>query len=312
MPRFGNGKPMVEQARAVLRRFLSLQSRHEAKKTAGIKGSRSTGLIHSIATFNKYVSALVQAGEWLKEHAGGRHLQEFKLCSALARQYLADRAEMNISQKQLDCDRVALEYLTGKGSLTRELAVTATPRCGRAYTAAQVSLVMSHQSPINATRTEIAWRAGLRAHELITICRPADAQASEHRRWSVDRFLGRTGERYVVTGKGGLRREVLLPTDLAVRLETYRLDAPRTVEDRGIFYRQFYVLGGGNAWSSSFSNASIRALGWSHGAHGVRHTFAQERMTELQNRGQGYYEARGILAQELGHFRSDVVEVYLR
>jgi integrase len=312
MPRFGKGKPMIEQARGALRPFLSLTSRHDAKQAAGIRGSRSTGLIHSIGTFSKYVRSVARAGEWLKEVFGLRQIQEFKLCPALAQQYLADRAELGIGQKQLDCDRVALEFLIGKGALIRERALTAAVRHCRAYTSAQIALVMSHQSKINATRTEIAWRGGLRAHELLTICRTEDAAASAHRHWRADRFSGRTGARYVVTGKGGLRREVLLPIDLVERLETYRLDAPRTVKDRGIFYEQYYSLGGGNAWSKSFSEASFRALRRSHGAHGLRHTYAQERMLELQNRNIDYYEARSILAQELGHFRSDVVEVYLR
>jgi hypothetical protein len=56
----------------------------------------------------------------------------------------------------------------------------------------------------------------------------------------------------------------------------------------------------------------MRALGRSTGAHGLRHAYAQERMRELQNRGVPYKEARAILSQELGHFREDVVETYLR
>ena len=87
---------------------------------------------------------------------------------------------------------------------------------------------------------------------------------------------------------------------------------PVTIRDRGIVYRQHYDLGGGNAWSKSFSEASTRALGRSHGAHGLRHSYAQERMAELQSCGFDYAAAREIVSQELGHFRGDVVEVYLR
>ena len=118
--------------------------------------------------------------------------------------------------------------------------------------------------------------------------------------------------RYIVEGKGGLRREILVDRELAARLETHRLDSPQQVSDRGIFYEQHYDIGGGKSWSQSVSDAADRALGWSNGAHGLRHSYAQERMAELQDAGKIYNEAREIVSQELGHFRADVVETYLR
>jgi len=310
VPRFGKGKPMVAQARAVLKSHLSLASRHEAKRAVGIQGSRATGKIHSLATFGKYVAALKRAGEWARGCAGLNHLKEFT--PGLAQQYLADRAAQGIGQKQLDTDRNALEFLVGQGSLERERALTRTERHSRAYTPDQVRLIIAKQRDRNALATEIAWSAGLRAHELLTLQRAGEASASGHRRWSDGRFQGRDGNRYIVTGKGGLRREVMIPAELAARLEVRRLEKLRLVHDRGITYRQRYDIGGGNAWSKSFSEASTRALGWSHGAHGLRHSYAQERMSELQGRGRHYREARELVSQELGHFRGDIVEVYLR
>jgi hypothetical protein len=127
----------------------------------------------------------------------------------------------------------------------------------RAYTADQVRAVLACQDPRNALATEIAWRAGLRAHELLTLRRSGEATAATHRRWSPERFAGRGGERYVVTGKGGLRREVLVPRDLAARLEVRRHRDLVTIRDRGIVYRQHYDLGGGNAWSKSFGEPHV-------------------------------------------------------
>lgn len=273
MVHFGNGKPMAIQAQAMLKTHLSLSSRHDAKQAGGIKGSRrSTGLIHGLATFNKYVASLKQSGEWAKENAGLRHLKD--LTPALAQQYLVDRAAQGVSQKQLDTDRNALEFVTGKGSLEREL-----------------------EGDKNALATEVAWRAGLRAHEFLTLQRAGEARASTHRHWSTERFLGRAGERYIVTGKGGLRREVMIPRELTVRLEARRLDTPRVVTERGITYRQHYDIGGDNAWSKSFSEVSTRTLGWSQGAHGLRHSYAQERMRELQAQGKSYHDARELVSQ---------------
>ncbi len=310
MARFGSGKPMDVQASSVLKGFLSLESRHEAKTEMGVKGSQATGKIHSIATFNKYTDALTQAGEWAREHAGLRHIKE--ITPETAQQYIAERADHGIGQKQLDADRNALEFITGKGSLEREMALVKAELPSRAYTPEQIKLVASHQTERNALATEIAWRAGLRAHELLTIQQAGDASASGHRNWSPERFMGRDGVGYVVTGKGGLRREVMIPRELSVRLEARRLDAPLAIGDRGISYRQHYGISGGNAWSKSFSEASTRAMGWSAGGHGLRHSYAQERMQELLGRGVSYSQARELVSQELGHFRGDIVEVYLR
>jgi integrase len=309
MTRFGQGKSMVVQGQAVLKAYLNLSSRHAAKQASGAKGSQTTGQIHSLATFHKYAAALAQAGEWAREAAGLRHLKA--ITPELAQQYLSERAAQGIGQKQLDADRNALEFVTGRGSLERETALQKTELHSRAYTPEQIRLIAAHQGEKHALATELAWRAGLRAHELLTLQRGSEAQASGHREWRRDRFLGRDGERYLVTGKGGLRREVLIPELLARRLEVCRLETARTVSDRGLHYRQHYDLGGGNAWSKSFSEASTRVLGWSHGAHGLRHSYAQERMRELQAAGKPYTEARELLSQELGHFRGEIVEVYL-
>jgi integrase len=310
MARFGKGRPMDVQARALLKANLSLVSRHEAKRASGVKGSRSTGRIHSLATFDKYAAALKQAGEWAREFAGLHHMKAFT--AELGQQYLADRAAQGIGQKQLDTDRNALEFIVGKGSLAREAALGKSEMSSRAYTPAQIRLVAIHQRDRNALATELAWRAGLRAHELLTLQRAGEAQASGHRCWSPDRFFGRDGERYIVTGKGGLRREVLIPREMVERVEACRLQSAQAVTDRGITYRRHYDIGGGNAWSKSFGEASFRILGWSQGAHGLRHSYAQERMRELQGLGKSYHAAREIVSQELGHFRGDIVEVYLR
>jgi integrase len=315
--RRGKGKPMDEQAAALLRQHLDLSSRHAAKLGLGLQGSRSTGRIHSLETFHKYANSLKLAGEWAKERLGLRHLAA--LTAEQAQDYLEHRAVQGIGQKQLDADRNALEFVTGKGSLERVAALTQTKLTSRFYTPAQVEMVQRCQTEANALATRIAYEAGLRAHELLTLRRLDEDRTSGHRQWRAERFAGRDGVRYVVTGKGGLKREVLLSRETAERLEARRLAAPRTIADRGIRYRQVYDVSGGNRWAVSFSAASERALGWSRGAHGLRHSYAQERMRELQGLrgltgqpGLEYRNAREVVSQEMGHFRGEIVETYLR
>jgi len=112
-------------------------------------------------------------------------------------------------------------------------------------------------------------------------------------------------------GKGGLVREVLLPRRLAERIEGRRLHRPERTVDRGVRYVQRYDVGGGNAFSASFSRASRIALGASRGAHGLRHAYAQERMRELVQHTE-HRLALAIVSEEMGHLRPDVTRTYLR
>lgn len=182
----------------------------------------------------------------------------------------------------------------------------------RAYPKAQVELIINAQAARNSLATELAYSAGLRAHELLTLL-PVTERIADKRPALDTKFAAREGVRYTVQGKGGLVREVLIPEHLAQQLEAVRMDEPQLITDRRIYYQQYYAINGGNRWSSSFTNASKRALGWSNGAHGVRHSYAQERMVELQVMcGLSRDDALKTVSQEMGHFRPSITEIYLR
>lgn len=117
---------------------------------------------------------------------------------------------------------------------------------------------------------------------------------------------------YTVNGKGGLCRNVAIPLALAERLEKLRLAEPIKYEDRGIFYELFYDIGGGQALSQSFTTASLKALGFSNGFHGLRHSYAKRRLADLINFGLDTECAMTVLSEELGHFRAEIVLAYLR
>ena len=301
MPSFR--KSADQAARAVRRRIALNTPRHT---------NRNDGKIHSVGTARAYQQTLSMAAGWLKEKHHNQGLDH--MTTEQARQYLKERSE-TVRQKTLDLDRQALQILPGVGKLERvksRLDRSPLETGGRAYTSVQVQMVAAAQSERHALATEIAYAAGLRGHELLTLRRAGEQPASKHREWSAKRFEGFSDAvRYTVDGKGGLMREVSLPSYLAERLEARRREKPVTVADRGVRYRQHYDLGGGLAWSRSFSAASKRALGWSTGAHGLRHSYAQERLDVLQG-SHPYPEALEIVSQEMGHFRPDITEVYLR
>ena len=302
MPRFRRTRSPERQAQAVVGRLVNL----------GVlrRGSAPTA---SARTIGNYADCLLQTARVLEKD--GRELWDLDRHSA--EQYLRGRAA-DLGQKALDMHRQALQaFLTHVsrripegGKLTVVRSLKPSPKGGRAYTPRQVKMVAAAQAARNSLATLIAHAAGLRAHELFTLARPAE-QPPDPRPARAEKFHGRPGTDYTVVGKGGLVRVVRIPDDLAARLEERRLDERIRVTDRGVHYRPRYDVGGGTPWTVSFSGAAKRALGWSTGAHGVRHSYAQERMRELQ-RILVRADALEVVSQELGHFRPGITETYLR
>lgn len=272
-------------------------------------GNKSSGRIHSVGTARSYQTALSKVTDWMKDCRLDHGLA--KLTKFEGWQFLTDQAAM-VRQSTLDQYRQALECHLGV-KYDRVRSEVATTLTSRAYTPEQTQAIEESQASHNALATRIACEAGLRAHELNTI-RPFSEQApSSHRTWREDLFKGREDwARYTVEGKGGLVREIRISPDMAKELEATRLSESVTVKDRGILYEKHYGIGGGNAWSKSVTVSSKATLGFSNGAHGFRHAYAQDRMESYQSSGYSYYEALACVAQELGHFSPHTTEVYLR
>tara|TARA_R110000868_G_scaffold411714_1_gene707921 strand:+ start:1188 stop:2111 length:924 start_codon:yes stop_codon:yes gene_type:complete len=300
-------------------------SRQAASVMKGLQGS----VIRSVGTTRNYEKALKRITDHMKSNRLGS-LRDITPESAVT--YLKERAE-TVGQKTLDMERQALQSMMQHITKTlpegKKLAVvksTASPNHktgsgnhgrrlseqSRAYTREQVELISTKQSDHNALATRIAHASGLRAHELLTLSRlhrqQPDVRPKHQRKFNgiYDQSLA-----YTVKGKGGLIREIRIPIDLARQLEARRLATPRIVIDRGISYKQTYNIGGGQPWSNSFSSASKSALGWSNGGHGLRHSYAQNRMAYMQKETLRD-EAKLVVSQELGHFRPEITEVYLR
>lgn len=262
----------------------------------------------SVRTEKNYAGALKGVAEFLQENKLG-DLRSLNAETAIA--YLEMRGQ-EVSQKTLDMDRQAIQAMIGE-KLRFVPSEKTTALESRAYTHEQAVMVAAVQSEKHSLSTQIAENAGVRAHELLTLRPVAERAADTHRAYRDDRFTGRENVKiYSVEGKGGLCREVAINRDLADKLESRRLDEPRVVYDREVKYEQHYAIGGGKQWADSFSKAADRALGWSTGAHGLRHEFAQERMNTLQGNGYEYRNALEVVSQEMGHFRPEITEVYLR
>lgn len=286
-----------------------------AKQAARVMQRLQGQTLRSVGTVRNYEQALTRVAEYVRDQRwdGLRALTPEQ-----AVRYLEQRGQM-VGQKTLDMERQAIQammhHLTGQLAPGARLPVVkaATPQklTGRAYTPLQARMIAQAQRPPQALATQISYHAGLRAHELLTL-RPMTERPPHERPALSSKWEGREGVPYTVAGKGGLIREVRIPPELAQQLESRRLVAPCTVTDRGIHYRQHYELAGGQRWSNAFSAAAKRVLGWSEGAHGLRHSYAQERLEELQRQGLKWEHALETVSQEMGHFRPQITEIYLR
>ncbi len=292
-------------------------AKSEAQAASVMKEMQGKGnVIESVGTARNYEQALKTCCDYLKEFKLGS-LRE--MTPEKAHAYLELRAQ-ECSQKTIDMDRQALQ--TMMQHVTHELKETdkldvikssvETVESSRSYTPAQVNAIIQHQTEHHALSTQLCHESGLRAHELHTL-RPSGEVNPSPRNIHQDKFshLPYDSKTYTVEGKGGLIREVQIPNHLAEKLEERRLDTPQQISDRGVNYESHYNIAGGHKFSDAFSKASSRALGFSNGAHGLRHSYAQNRYEQLANHFERI-DVMTIISQELGHFRPDITEVYLR
>lgn len=285
------------------------------KQAASVIKQLQGNILKSVSTASNYEKSLLQVAKYIQENQLGSLR---KITPEAAKMYLEYRGQQ-VGQKTLDMERQALQcmmiHVTKQLNHTQKLPVIKSELDQalktRSYPAHQIKMIIEAQLPHNALATEIAAAAGLRAHEIFTL-QPVHQKAADLRPSLGTKWHGLNGDRFTVTGKGGLTREVVIPTHLSEQLQARKLVQPIQKIDRGIYYVQHYDIAGGLNWSSSFSSASKRILGWSNGAHGLRHSYAQSRMDTLQKLGLPRDLALETVSQEMGHFRADITEVYLR
>lgn len=272
-------------------------------------------IIPSVRTVSNYQTQLSQAALWASNKPIQGGLRAMTIDNANS--YLEERSEL-VGKKTLDMDRQALQammiHVTKVLKVGEKLNVVKSEieliEKSRAYSIEQVDMLTMYQKEKNSLSTKIALSAGLRAHELLTLNK-VENRPMDDRPAHPEKFKNLEGVKYTTVGKGGLCREIIIPQEISVELEKRRLDKPIQISDRGVYYNNNYDISGGKNWSQSFSLASKKALGWSNGGHGVRHTYAQLRVREL-TKFLDYETSLLIVSQEMGHFRPEITKVYLR
>ena len=296
-----NYSPKLAAQLTVRRNTQHGTSRHKLPETASI--------VRSVLTEKAHVSALTVFAKGLLK-LNGRHLKNVTRPESV--DYLYSIAKTR-RQSTVSLTRQALNlHIFRNDPLPFVQSEIPTEPKNRAYSRRQIELLTASAEADLALSIKLAENAGLRAMELVTIGKPTDLMPS-NRGWNKSRFSGRAGDvEYVVHGKGGLKREVRLHAELALELENTRRQEPMRVSNRGAHLISHYHLLGGQQFSIRFTQLSMKVLGFTFGAHGLRHSFGQRRRNEFLRCGFSMKEAVPMLSQEMGHFASKNTLAYLR
>jgi len=287
------------------------QATQVAKLLQGTHGHRKCPADMSVET---HESRLIHAAKFMRS-THNQALREMTVAQATG--YLEIRSEEANKHKTFNTDKSAIHAMLraqGKLSKNGQIPVRFSKddiAMSRSYRHVHIDMIRDRMTPRNALSVDIIHEAGLRVHELLTLER-IELQPADIRKIHKQKFEGKSDwVRYSVKGKGSLIREVRLQHATAERLELTRLTTPVIVKDRAVFYTQKYDIGGGKKFSNAFRSASKRVLGFSNGAHGMRHTYAKTELGRYQDRGISFVDSKTIVSQELGHFRPDIVDAYL-
>jgi site-specific recombinase XerD len=265
--------------------------------------------VTSVMTADAHASALTQFAKHLITE-NNKHL---KNASPLDAEKFLQKIALNKRQSTVSLARQAINlHILPQSPVDHVLSMVPTVPINRAYSSPQIQLLCSVAPASLALSINLAFCAGLRVMELVSIGSLSDFSVSR-RRWHSKRFSGR--ENYcalVVHGKGGLLREVRVPHELFEQLMELRRPAPIRANNRRAHLTSYFDLISGHDFSIKFTHLSQQELGFSHGAHGLRHSYAQQRLHELLCVGINVDEAIKVVSQEMGHFAIKNTMVYLR
>lgn len=213
-------------------------------------------------------------------------------------------------QKTVDQHRQALCKMFSVDLPRYKAAIPSYVR-GRAYTETEFERILQATGPKHRLAVALLYHCGLRTEEVLRIYDIGLSPPSPDRPWPDDLFAGL--KEFVLctcTGKGGLTRKIAIPLWLYVNLEQHRLTQSATTRNRGKSFKSHFDIVGGQALSMAFTRASKIALGFSLGAHGLRYSYIQRRLAQLESLNFSPLDRLSICSSEVGHFRNDITLHY--
>jgi integrase len=299
---------------------LSEQAKRWIQARANRGQTKSSGKpLRSDRTVNRYIGDLTRAAHWIEQRFGITRLNGITQTQAQA--YIDFRAQQSIRAATLQGYGMALKTLPQVSQLSlpsKRTEPNNASKPSRAYTFAQIKAIQSQLPLLAQLSVQILLESGCRAQDLASIRLASEAPLirAQHARLHPERFTGR--EDWITVkfiGKGGHEYLSTLSPNTIKQLQRLRLPHPIAYRDRGqdnAVCQQYYDLPAGNYLSKLWTLASKQVLDYSHGIHGLRHTYAQQRVTQLQDTGMSWQLARECVSQTMGHYRAKEVDTYLR
>ena len=275
--------------------------------------------LRSDRTVNRYIGDLARAAQWMAQQFGITQLKD--ITQAQAQAYIDLRCQQSIRAATLQGYGMALKTLPQVKQLSlpsKRADPNSKPKSTRAYTLAQIQKIQSCLPLLAQLSVQIILESGCRAQDLASIRLASEAPLirAQYAKLRPERFTGR--EDWITVkfiGKGGHEYLSTLSPDTIKQLQQHRLPHPIAYRDRGqdnAVCQQYYDLPAGNYLSKLWTAAAKHMLDGSHGIHGVRHTYAQQRMAQLQDAGMTWQLAKTCVSQTMGHYRAKEVDTYLR
>jgi len=293
------------------------QKKHQAKEDARTAGAKTTAQvaqqtgIHSYATADAYRAVWRQIGEHAKTAYGVKDLER------LNGQHVASFLQIKINQG------------VSRATLDQYAAAAAKMENGLNRYADRNKTGNSYRFDLKEVRALGAKELGNRNHE---------PRAYADRGKLVEKIEGKAALVAAIQAEGGARfkearqikegqlKGILLDKDVTGQLRGQievigKGGKERTIQVSPATYAQLkgaVAVGGGTfrlenyrSYCDSLKNAAKETGQDYTGSHGLRWSWAQDRMEQCQQK-MSYEEALGVVSREMGHERSDITEHYLR
>jgi integrase len=309
-PLAGHAKyPMREQAE----KYIAARANRGKSKASG-------AILRSDRTVQRYQGDLGRAAEMIQMAHGVSKLKN--ITQEQAQAYIDARLKEKIRIRTVHGYTKALELLPLVEKVvvpSRSTDAQDKPKRTRAYTTEQINEIQKRISSIaGQLAIKVIVESGCRAQDLASMRLESDRSLKNARlnQLHPDRFSGREDWiKVTFIGKGGHEYASTISPQTAIEIEKFHLLTPRDFRERGqenVVTQQCYDLPAGKRLSLLWTQASKQTFGFSRGIHGLRHTFAQERIKVMQELGMTWQKALECVSQQMGHYRADQVLTYCR
>jgi integrase len=279
--------------------------------------AKETGFYATGSMKNTYATWR-ELGRFMQENTGSKDFS--KMSNRTIEKYLDYKIEMGIKKETYDNIKSHVTKL--EGALSRYADLT---KSGKSFNFDRPKAFMEEKADrelekgiapraydrpqdlvdrINNEKFQIAasiqLEAGARINEASLITRERLAGVQEYRGKEVGVIQLQRGD-----AKGGAPRPLYVSKETYTRLSSYVQENGKLHIDRNTSERQEY---------RNAIKEAAHATGQEYkGSHGLRHNFAQARVEELQREHRmGYSVSLTTVSVEMGHFREDITEHYLK